>query len=70
MIGGGTDPENYRMIQHHLAKYNHTFSGHCVAGKIGGLMLADIVFFHVILLLRKLSLQIRVMLVLLLVQQT
>ena len=33
-------------------------------------MLTDIVFFHVILLLRKQCLQIRVMLVLLLVQQT
>jgi hypothetical protein len=40
----------------------HSFLGHIVTGKIHGLMLADILDFHMILLLRKQYTQIRGML--------
>ena len=55
----------YCMMQHHLTVYDTRFSGHIVTGKICGLMLADIVDFHMILLLRKQCLQIGIMIVLL-----
>ena len=42
----------------------HRFSGHTVTGKICGLKLVDIVNFHMILLLKKQCLQIRMTLVL------
>jgi hypothetical protein len=42
----------------------HRFSSHSVAGKICGLKLTDIVGFHMIMLLKKQFLQIRVTLAL------
>ena len=42
----------YCMMQHHLTVCDR-FSGHIVNGKNGGLMLADIVDFQMILVLRK-----------------